>query len=175
MDNIKNYIDSDVYYIDNFLPVDFIDDLNRKLLKDSWAMHNSSSDDKNFFWFLHLSGKSEYFNECNFISSLLPENEILRIYANGQSGIQHGNFHEDDGERTFLIGLTKNWSVNSGGATEFLKENQSSFSIYPYYNRMISFPSNIKHRALPNIDLDSFRMSLAIKTNYKQNKKIMFM
>jgi len=169
MNKEKNYINSDIYYINDFLPLDFIDKLNYKLLNDSWSMHNSTGLENNFFWYLPLVGE-KYEKEYNFLVNLFPDNEVLRIYANGQSGIQHGSFHEDDGERTFLIGLSKGWNVESGGATEFLQENECSLSVYPYYNRMVSFPANIKHRALPNIDFESFRMSLALKTINKENK-----
>jgi hypothetical protein len=160
----KNYITKDIYYFNNVLPIGFIDNLYYKVLNDmSWAMHQSSDQDSNFFWALNL--EDNYSNETEFLSQYIEGNKPLRFYVNGQSGLQHGNFHQDDGERTYLLGLSKDWlSVDQGGATEFLIKDDVTFSVYPTYNRMVSFPSNIPHRALPNIKYESFRMTLAIKT-----------
>jgi hypothetical protein len=166
----KNFLNAYVYYIDNFLDKKFIDDFSEKVLRDSWTTHNSSGVDKNFFWFLPITAE-KYSKELNFLSQHFPENDILRVYVNGQSGLQHGNFHSDDGEETFLIGLTRDWSTESGGATEFHERgDHTTFSVYPLYNRLVRFPAQLKHRALPNIDLETFRMTLALKTVKKNNK-----
>jgi hypothetical protein len=105
-------------------------------------------------------------DEIEFFKEKFNQSEILRIYVNGQSFTQHGEFHVDDGERTYLIGMSEKINVDSGGATEFLidEEGQTTISAYPLYNRMISFPADIKHRALPSFNLGMFRMTLAIKT-----------
>ena len=160
----KKYITKDIYYFDNILPIDFIDNLYYKVLYDSsWAMHRSSDEDSNFFWALSL--EENYSEETEFLTKYIEGNKPLRFYVNGQSGPQHGNFHEDDGERTYLLGLSKDWlGVEQGGATEFLLNDDVTFSVYPIYNRLLSFPSHIPHRALPNIKFEGFRMTLAIKT-----------
>jgi hypothetical protein len=163
--NDKNYINDQIYFVDNFFPEDFLENLVKKVLHDSWHKHYSKHSDGVFFWALALTDDS-YEEELDYIKTLFPNNDILRVYVNGHSGIQHGSFHEDDGEETFLIGLTKGWDCESGGATEFkTKHNNSTLSIYPLYNRLSCFPADIEHRASPNIDLYSFRMTLAIKTN----------
>jgi len=171
---LKNKITSDIYYIDNFFEKSFIDKLYDKVLNKSlWRKHTYNLDDVNFYWGTHL--KEELFgDELNIIKNIFKNFEIIRIYVNGQSGVQHGNIHVDDGEVTFLLGFTKNWSIESGGGTEFfLKEDLStSVSIYPIYNRLMRFPANIKHRALPNIDNETFRMTLAIKTLKLKNSEL---
>ena len=169
--NNKTHINEDIYFVDNFLPEDFLNDLVNKALHDSWHKHYSRDGDGIFFWALNLNEDS-YGEELEFIESLFPDNDVLRVYVNGHSGIQHGSFHTDDGEETYLVGLTKGWNSESGGATEFKSGDDCSFSIYPKYNRIICFKSDIEHRALPNVDLYSFRMTLAIKTNKVKKNNI---
>jgi len=169
--NNKTHINEDIYFVDNFLPEDFLNDLVNKVLNDSWHKHYSRDGDGIFFWALNLTNDS-YENELEFIESLFPNNDVLRVYVNGHSGIQHGSFHTDDGEETYLVGLTKGWNSESGGATEFkTKHDNSTLSIYPLYNRMVCFPAHIEHRAAPNIDLYTFRMTLAIQTDRKNSTK----
>jgi hypothetical protein len=68
--------------------------------------------------------------------------------------------------------MNKNWSAESGGATEFIIDEgtDTTLSIYPIWNRMLSFPANIKHRALPFFKLGDFRITLAIKTEKIEQK-----
>jgi hypothetical protein len=172
----KTHINEDIYFVDNFLPEDFLDDLVDKVLLDSWHKHYSKHTDGIFFWALNLTDDS-YGEELEYITSLFPDNDVLRVYVNGHSGIQHGSFHTDDGEETYLVGLTKGWNSESGGATEFkTKYDNSTISVYPLYNRLVCFPADIEHRASPNIDLYSFRMTMAIKTNpIKKNSGLNFL
>jgi len=171
----KKYITPDVYYIDNFLEESFIDNLHDKISNPSslWFRHSCRGFDvdKNFYFYNPLS-PDDYAGEYEHFSNILKDNEVTRIYVNGQVGVEHGNFHKDDGDETFLIGLTKGWNSESGGATEFKSGDDCSFSIYPKYNRIICFKSDIEHRALPNVDLHSFRMTLAIKTNKVKKNNI---
>jgi hypothetical protein len=168
----KKYITPEIYIVDNFLPIDFIDDLQTKLFSSLWYIHNSDPEKypDSFFW-ATMIGSDNYAEEINYLSEKLNNRNIIRIYANGQSSTQHGDFHMDDGDRTYLIGMSKEWDMDSGGATEFVidEANHITTSIYPLYNRLISFPSNVMHRALPNISLNKFRITLAIKTADKEN------
>jgi hypothetical protein len=170
--NNKIYVTPDVYFIDNFLEESFIDDLHDKISDDSslWYRHSCRGFDvdKNFYFYTPLE-HDEYSEVYDHFSNILKGNKISRIYVNGQVGVEHGNFHTDDGDETFLLGLTKGWNFESGGATEFEWGDDYTFSIYPKYNRMMCFPSHIEHRALPNVDLYTFRMTLAIKTTKVKN------
>jgi hypothetical protein len=160
----KKNITKDIYYFDNILPLEFIDNLYEKVMSDSyWTRHQSSDEDSNFFWALNMD--QGYDEEVQFLTKYIEGNKPLRFYVNGQSCLQHGCFHDDDGERTYLLGLSKDWKgVEQGGATEFLIKDDITFSVYPVYNRMVSFPAKILHRALPSIKFEGFRMTLAIKT-----------
>ena len=163
----------EIYYIDNFLPLDFIDNLNHKLMMSSWTKHNSSIENNNFFWATNIT-EDVYKGEIDYFEKVFNDVNIIRIYANGQSSTQHGQFHADDGEITYLIGMSKNWNIDSGGGTEFIiNEGECvTTTIYPKYNRLISFPANIEHRALPNIKLEEFRITLALKTTNIISKDI---
>lgn len=167
--NIQKNVTPNIYYIDNFLPKNFIDELRNKLLVSEWGIHGSDPSKASgvFFWAKSLTDNKHIFEkEIEYFEKEFNQCKILRIYVNGQSFTQHGEFHVDDGERTYLIGMSEKINSNSGGATEFLvdEEGQTTISIYPLYNRLISFPADIQHRALPSFDLSIFRMTLAIKT-----------
>ncbi len=172
--NSKKYLTSDIYYIDNFLPNDFINDLRKKLINAPWVVHytDPSVNINNFFWATFLE-ESYYESEIKFFREQFRDKRILRIYANGQTLTQHGDFHSDDGDRTYLIGMSENWNMNSGGATEFIinEDDFTTMSIYPKYNRMISFPANVRHRALANLNMKDFRITLAIKTENLEERK----
>ena len=158
-------INNNLKFQDNFLPLELIDRICYQALNSKWHAQTSTGEENpNWFWQLDF----EHFKETENLKQIINDH-ILRIYINGQSYTQHGDFHQDDGEKTYLIGLNKDWSVEKGGATEFLLDNQSSMSIYPIYNRVIIFNSTILHRALPNLNKKDFRMTLAIKTRSKDD------
>lgn len=173
--NDKKYVTPEIYYIDNFLPLDFIDNLSSKLLMSSWFMHSSNVEKYpgSFFWATSLE-QDTHGEEIQYFKRVFNDAHILRVYANGQSSTQHGDFHRDDGERTYLIGMSKKWNIDSGGGTEFIINQGEGVTttIYPKYNRLISFPANIEHRALPNIKLEEFRITLALKTKSIESKDL---
>lgn len=158
-----NIINEQIKYTDNFLPQDLIDSIYNKALSSQWGK-GQSNDEENDSWFWHLNIDDS--EEAKNLDKII-DNQVTRIYINGQTYSQHGDFHQDDEDETYLIGLNKNWTVKSGGATELLLENNTSLCIYPLYNRAIIFNAKIFHRALPNININDFRMTLAIKTRRK--------
>jgi hypothetical protein len=181
MKNEKKYLTEDIYCMDNFFPEKMIDTVSDDLMGACWTMQisNHLKPDSTFFWSTFLDESFCGFNDnyrdvLNFIENNLVDRKILRVYANGQTLTQHGDFHTDDGERTYLIGLRKNWNMDSGGATEFIinEKDFTTISAYPKYNRIVSFPANIKHRALPNFLKNDFRITLAIKTEIKNKENI---
>lgn len=160
-----NKVSEHIQYCDNFFDEEILSSLHNKLYNcQSWGRTTSYETDTNFFWVCNLSMEDSVIkNETNHIQSMIPE-KIIRIYVNGQTVHQHGTFHQDDGNKTYLLGLSKNWVVEDGGATEFLDKNSTSFLIYPLFNRLTIFDAKILHRALPHTNKDKFRMTLAIKT-----------
>ena len=80
----KKYVTPEIYYIDNFLPLDFIDNLNHKLMMSSWTKHSSSIENNNFFWATHIT-EDVYKGEIDYFEKVFNDVNIIRIYANGQS------------------------------------------------------------------------------------------
>ena len=169
MQRMFNQINKEIHYKDDYLNKDFLNNLLNKInTYDTWKKQTSVADSGNFFWTMDISDTDEFKNECAVLKNYVTD-KVLRIYINGQSYTQHGDFHKDDGETTYLIGLNKNWNPTRGGATEFLGQESTSILIYPIYNRCIKFNAQIPHRALPNNFREDFRMTLAIKSiNYKE-------
>ena len=158
-------INDSIQYCDYFLNLEIIRRLHDKIYySNSWGRQTSSEGEKNFFWICNLNLDDPVITEeVKHIQSLVPK-KIIRTYVNGQTAFQHGNFHIDDGDKTHLLGLSKDWSYEDGGATEFLDNNSTSFLVYPLFNRLTIFDAKILHRSLPHTNKNKFRMTLAIKT-----------
>ena len=161
-------VNEHIKYKDNFLEKDLIESLYNKLTNEHcpWMIHRSVQESKNIFWNCSLDNSNFFKNEVDSLKTITKE-PVIRIYANGQTYSQHGDFHDDDGQETILIGMNKDFDCHDGGGTEFLLQNNCSYVVYPIYNRGIIFNANILHRALPTIT-KIFRITLAIKTGYNK-------
>ena len=159
-----NLINENLKYFDNYLNPNILKKMYNKLIDSRCPWHRQVSDNVNSlsFWLCPISNLEIFSEETKYLKDKVDK-KVLRIYANGQTYTQHGEFHKDDGDETILIGMNENLSTANGGATEFLCERNTSICIYPIYNRAIFFNSQIKHRALPCLD-KTFRITLAIKT-----------
>ena len=159
-----NYINDNLKYTDNYLDPNILKKMHSKLMDFECPWHRQVSENENsiHFWACYISNLEIFNEEVKYLEDKVDK-KVLRIYANGQTYTQHGEFHKDDGDETILIGMNENFSVLNGGATEFLCERDTSISIYPIFNRAIFFNSQIEHRALPCLD-KTFRITLAIKT-----------
>lgn len=157
-----------IKYKDNFLEKDLIESLHNKLTHEHcrWMIHGTVKESWNTFWHCSLDDSSLFKNEVDRLKTIIKK-PVLRIYANGQTYSQHGDFHDDDGNETILIGINKEFDCYHGGGTEFLVQNNCSYVVYPLYNRGIIFNAKILHRALPTIT-KIFRITLAIKTGYNK-------
>lgn len=155
-------------YKDNFLEKDLIESLHNKLTDQycPWILHYTRPESENTFWHCPLDDSSIFKNEVDYLKTIIKQ-PVIRIYANGQTYSQHGDFHHDDGQETILIGINKNFDSSHGGGTEFLIQNNCSYVVYPLYNRGIIFNAQIQHRALPTMS-KIFRITLAIKTGYDE-------
>ena len=168
-----NVVNEHIKYQDNFLDINLIESISAKLHNSlsPWYMQKSLERHDGLFWYCSLKETEEdngkgienklFADEVKMLEKTVPR-EIIRIYVNGQSINQHGDFHDDDGDETILIGLNKEMAPALGGATEFLLDNNVSYLIYPMYNRAIFFNAKLIHRALPSSH--PFRLTLALKT-----------
>ena len=162
----KNIIDG-VEYIDEFFDEDFLLKFYNKIKDDKFEFKGVSCEPDgtglNQFWFLDLLKGDNYKKEVKYIGSYFPT-KIVRAYCNFQTFGQHGDFHEDDGEWTYLIYINPEWTYGHGGGTEFQTMDMTSVVSYPVFNRVIKFNAKFNHRALPNIRTDSMRYTVAFKT-----------
>lgn len=93
--------------------------------------------------------------------------KLDRVYANGQSFGQDGQFHQDSPEPntwTFLLYTNFIDDVDSwGGETQFIGNN-GIVSYRPLPNNAIFFDSNILHRGLgPSRHVKEIRITVAWK------------
>lgn len=156
-----------VDFVDDFFDPDWLLAFYNKIKDDKFEFKGVSDkpDDTglNQFWFLDLLEGDKYKEDIEYIDSHFPT-KIVRAYVNYQTFGQHGDFHEDDGDSTYLIYINPEWSYDHGGGTEFMTMNMTSAVSYPVFNRVVRFNAKFKHRALPNIKTNAFRYTVAFKT-----------
>lgn len=92
----------------------------------------------------------------------VPELKLYRMYVNCFAPSENPYFHTDGGSDnvTFLYYPTESWSLNDGGETQFLVDNEIC-GVTPVPNRMVYFDANILHRA--TTFRDRHRFTVAIK------------
>ena len=128
----------------------------------------------NQFW--HMDGLE---SEPYFRDELLTQIEsklgrkfagVERIYANGQTALQHGAPHRDDGDVTFLYYPNPVWDDAWNGSLLFLSGRSSrggrkvAHSVQYKPNRGLLFPANLAHCAdAPSKSFTGLRVSLAYK------------
>lgn len=156
----------------NFFDKNEIFNIEQEFNKFYWELSGWSQDPNDkLFWFKNLMD-SFYITELfkNKVQNILGKKvETFRIYANGQSHGQCGNFHKDSPgcTNTVVYYLHKNWKPEYGGHL-VLKEDNGDYidSIWPETNSAIFFDSDIYHCALePTIHCNSQRVSIAYKFN----------
>lgn len=78
---------------------------------------------------------------------------LLRLYLNGHTFGTDGSPHSDtdrEGEKTFVLFLTKNWRPEWGGETViFDRKGDIEKAVMPRMNRLIAFPSERLHAPRP--------------------------
>lgn len=88
---------------------------------------------------------------------------ILRVYFNVQHANMDGDWHEDDGEVTYLLMITK--TLKSGDGCFEIKEKNKIKKIDFVQNRLVYFDASIPHRGrAPNKYEIEPRITLAFKT-----------
>jgi hypothetical protein len=149
---------------DNFLEKDFIIFLNEYFLNMPHYYGHYSNYDSNSNRFYTTSIN---FNDpiINFLcKKIFKKNiKILRSYINVQHIGMDGNFHEDDGDQTYLMMISNTLNEKSGEFQIIDKDNKiKSFSFIQ--NRLISFPAKLKHRGLAPLEKNIPRITLVFKT-----------
>ncbi len=151
--NIKIY--------DNVLENSFLEFIREELNALTWVKQSSKfTENKNCNWFFSSAREnlfSHLFLYKLFCIKYNLTNKPLRSYVNCHPPQSSGDFHEDDGDMTFLFYPDEN-EENKGG-TEFKDGTKIDYKT----NRLIIFDAKILHKA--NINLSNeMRYSIAWKT-----------
>lgn len=155
--------------IDNFLEQDLIKYLEKYFLEiPHYYGHSSNGLDK---------GTSFYMSNLNICDPLINflclkvqkqiENRLgfLRVYINIHYSNMPGDFHEDDGELTILLMVSKTLQKESGQFQIKINNDENKIhSVDFVQNRLIIFPAYWKHRGLAPIEHNTPRITLAFKT-----------
>jgi len=152
--------------IDNFLENDLINHLEYIFLRVPHYYGQSSNADG--------TGVSFYKNEFDLKDSLIQylcvkvqkkfkqKLGFLRVYINVQHNNMNGDFHEDDGDMTILLMVSKTLKKDSG-QFEIKKDNKIT-TIDFVKNRLIFFDAKLKHRGTAPKEKNKVRITLAFKT-----------
>jgi len=168
----KKTIDK-IKVIDDFLPEDLFKRILLISLKLPWHYGwNTKEDPLNLYWhhevgFGNKSNKDDIsknvikhpIKEFSEIQSFLKKNlmsesgKILRFYLNAHTYGTDGSPHTDSDsseELTAVLYLTSDWKINFSGETVIFDElGEIIKSILPKKNRLLLFPSNLKHQPRP--------------------------
>jgi hypothetical protein len=146
-----------ILVFDNFLNQDELTMATSIISKNKWMWgHVSNNEFGTPFWNMAL-------NECDFFSKELKnviekhfnkKFNLKRVYANGQTFGQDGDYHPDDtsdNTYTFCLYLTdikKKFTDVAGGYLYFkLPGYKYNICFEPLFNRGIFFPSNYFHKS----------------------------
>jgi predicted 2-oxoglutarate/Fe(II)-dependent dioxygenase YbiX len=153
----------------NFLDVNDFSKISIQKSKN-WELGGVSKNNGKKFWYLDLTPDpfySEYL-KCKIEKTVNGRLDLLRVYANGQTYGQDGQFHQDaeePGHFTFLLYTNLIEDLDSwGGETQF-RMGQFLRSYQPLSNSALFFNSNLWHRGLgPSRDArDTMRVTIAWK------------
>jgi hypothetical protein len=158
--------------------------LCKKIISDSFWKYgqSSNSESSHKFWILPKLEKYNFFTEMFFskIEQLTNSTfKIYRIYGNGQSFGQDGEWHIDsidDDDYTFLYYFNEG-DVDLIGDTYFADENGILKDICkPIFNSGIIFKSKLIHKGCaPNVNFNDLRITIAFKLkkiNIKSSKTL---
>jgi predicted 2-oxoglutarate/Fe(II)-dependent dioxygenase YbiX len=160
---------NDIKQIMNFLSVT---DFNKIQLenKNGWKYgHKSNDTGKQKFWQLDLMD-DKFYSEYLFqkiVETVQLSLKLDRVYANGQTIGQNGEFHQDSNAPntfTFLLYTNIVDDVETwGGETQFVVD-EKIISYQPIPNSALLFRSNLFHRGLaPALHERGMRITIAWK------------
>jgi hypothetical protein len=143
--------------------------------------HKSTPDSNKKFWKIKKLQDQCFFNDLFMqkIKKLTNENlEVHRIYANGHSFGQDGEWHTDsdnDNDWTFIYYFNEGDEKLIGG-TYFRDENDNITDIAsPIFNSGIFFKANIPHKGTsPLLEFNDLRITIAFKLSKHKSNKTLF-
>ena len=157
----------------NFMDKDFITYLSNHYLINTTHRygHNSIQGKGNTFFM------SEVHNDgvTNFVTYKLIKkfgvNQFKRIYINLQFNGMDGDWHSDDGEKTYMLMVTPTLKKDSGGfeicdtptmapPTEKTKIHKVAFE----QNKLVIFTAKLWHRGRAPLETNTPRITLAFKS-----------
>jgi hypothetical protein len=154
-----------VEVFDNFLENDLIIFLNSYFLNTPHYYGHTSNKQGNFFYATNLDVNDPLISFlCKKIVNKKKNNiEILRVYINVQHLEMNGEFHEDDGDTTYLVMISKTLNEKSG-EFQIIDKNNELKTFNFVQNRLIMFSSNLKHRGMAPLEKNTPRITLVFKT-----------
>ena len=175
MDEIKIF--------DDFFDKDLHHEIHDRIYSGSWGISGNIPEKPEIFWHNDDLENDSYFTEYLFTiiqRKLGQEYTLERVYANGQTAMQCGTPHTDDGDLTFLYYANKEWMPNWQGHLIFMEkelnkppegnpfgchsEMETSRMVSYKPNRAVLFPGHIWHYAdAPSRFFNGLRISLAYK------------
>ena len=158
--------------IDDFMSEVECELVYQETIKQEYTLHRSLPDRE---WNMLSANHDRRDNNCrNVFNSitLLSEvigNKLIRSYTNlaPPGTFFGGDLHEDDGKITALY-YPQEWDTMWGGGTYF--EDGSTLEYVK--NRLVLFDAQTKHKALPHVSPNGWRITVAYKTGleWKQNE-----
>ena len=155
----------DVEVHDEFFPAETQAEILRLMERPRWSFTGGRP--PNHFW--HMDGLQEepFFGQQllgQICARLGRRFEAERIYANGQTALQTGAPHLDDGDMTFLYYPNPRWKVSWNGSLLFLRNGALASVVQYRPNRALLFPAGLVHYAdAPSKEFPGLRVSLAYK------------
>ena len=156
-----------VQVYDDFFPRRVQSKVMRLMQRPKWSFTGGKP--PNQFWHMNDLETETYFTETLFglICERLDRQfaGFERIYANGQTALQVGTPHIDDGDVTFLYYANPIWEPAWNGSLLFLDDKARIAHRVEYQpNRGILFPAELVHYAeAPSESFTGLRVSLAYK------------
>ena len=147
---------------DDVLPEPLLDFIRFEVDNLSFRKHTSTREmfDKGIYFFASVE---ENLLSHRFLFNIfcqkynLPNKDVKRSYTNCYPPLTSGEFHEDDGDQTFLFFPDK--TENKKGGTSFLDGTTIEYKT----NRLIIFDASLPHKADKN-ESNQMRHSIAWKT-----------
>lgn len=159
---------------DDFLTKDELSRIEKYFERPIWKFGHSSTDSDNLpqQWFVaslnHLPVFTRILKEK--IETLVGSKySLLRVYANGQTILNGGSWHQDADKSDHFTALLYISDINKHnveqihGHTEFRTKDGLSISVEPLKNRLVVFDSSIFHRGNAPIVPGFLRISIAWK------------
>ena len=150
---------------DDFFAPEIQADILDLLERPKWGLTGGRP--PNTFWHMDDLEEEPFFRDYLFsliCSKLGRTFEIERVYANGQTSLQYGAPHQDDGDVTFLYYPNPEWKYSWNGSLLFVGTRELAKVVSYRPNRAVVFPADLLHYAdAPSKHFTGLRVSLAYK------------